>query len=103
VVAVFGEVLKNWGSSIVGWNLALDEAGKPNMGPGQSGGIVTIHTRTQKITRCGQYWAFAHDSKVTQRGARVLATTGTLPDIEHVASKNPDDSYAPVLVNRSGL
>jgi len=101
--AVFAGVLKNWGCSIVGWNLALDESGKPNMGPGQSGGIVTIHSRTQEITRCGQYWAFAHFSKVMQRGARVLATQGTLPGIEHVAVKNPDGSYVLVLVNRSGL
>jgi len=73
------------------------------MGPGQSGGIVTIHSRTQEITRCGQYWAFAHYSKVIERGARVLATYGTLPDIEHVAVKNPDGSYVLILVNRSGL
>jgi glucosylceramidase len=53
--STFAGVLKNWGCSIVGWNLALDEEGKPNMGPGQSGGIVTIHSKTQKITRCGQY------------------------------------------------
>jgi glucosylceramidase len=101
--ATFAGVLKSWGCSIVGWNLALDEDGKPNMGPGQSGGIVTIHSKTKKITRCGQYWAFAHYSKVMQRGARVLATHGTLPDIEHVAAKNPDGSYVLVLINRGGL
>jgi glucosylceramidase len=101
--STFAGVLKNWGCSIVGWNLALDEEGKPNMGPGQSGGIVTIHSKTQKITRCGQYWAFAHYSKAMQRGARVLATHGTLPNIEHVAAKNPDGSYVLVLINRGGL
>src|SRR5271169_4833251 len=42
-------------------------------GTGQSGGIVTIHSKTQEITRCGQYWAFAHYSKLMQRGARGLA------------------------------
>jgi choline dehydrogenase-like flavoprotein len=61
--ATFAGVLKNWGCSIVVWNLALDEQGKPNMGPRQSGGIVTIHSKTQEITLCGQYWAFAHYSK----------------------------------------
>jgi glucosylceramidase len=101
--ATFAAVLKNWGCSIVGWNLALDEAGKPNMGPGQSGGIVTIHSKTLEITRCGQYWAFAHYSKWMQRGARVLASHGDLPYISHVAVENPDGSYVLVLVNQSGL
>jgi glucosylceramidase len=101
--ATFAGVLKNWGCSIVGWNLALDEEGKPNMGPGQSGGIVTIHSKTQKITRCGQYWAFAHYSKLVQRGARVLASYGELENISHVAVENPDGSYVLVLANQSGL
>src|ERR1019366_1519978 len=65
----FSDVLRNWARCIVGWNLALDEKGTPNKGLGTAGGIVTIHSETQKITRCGQYWAFAHYSKVIQRGA----------------------------------
>ena len=87
----------------MGWNLALDEEGKPNMGPGQSGGIVTIHSKTQKITRCGQYWAFAHYSKVVHRGARVLASHGELAGVDHGAVKNPDGSYVLVLTNHGGL
>jgi glucosylceramidase len=63
------------------------------MGPGQSGGIVTIHSKTQKIIRCRQYSASAHDSKVMQRGARVLASHGDLTGIDHVAAKNLDGSY----------
>ena len=101
--ATFAGVLKNWGCSIVGWNLALDEQGKPNMGPGQSGGIVTIHSKTQEITLCGQYWAFAHYSKVMQRGARVLASHGELANISHVAVENPAGSYVLVLANQSGV
>ena len=99
----FSEVLRNWASCIVGWNLALDEKGTPNKGHGQSGGIVTIHSETQKIIRCGQYWAFAHYSKVIQRGARVIASTGTMPYLDHVALANPDGTYVLVLTNRSGL
>ena len=100
--ATFAGALKNWARSIVGWNLALDEEGKPNMGPG-TGGIVTIHSKTQEITRCGQYWAFAHYSKMMQRGARVLASRGDLPYISHVAVENPDGSKVLVLTIQSGL
>jgi hypothetical protein len=39
------------------------------------------------------YWASAHDSKVMQRGARVLASHGDLTGIDHVAAKNLDGSY----------
>jgi glucosylceramidase len=99
----FTGVLRNWSKSIVGWNLALDEKGNPNQGPGQSGGIVTIHSGTQKITRCGQYWAFAHFSKVIQRGARVLSSTGDIPNLSHVAVTNPDGTHVLVLTNRTGL
>lgn len=99
----FTGVLRNWSKSIVGWNLALDEKGNPNKGPGQSGGIVTIHSGTQKITRCGQYWAFAHFSKVIQRGARVLLSTGDMPNLSHVAVTNPDSTHVLVLTNRAGL
>lgn len=95
----FTGVLKNWGQSIVGWNLALDENGKPNMGPGRSGGIVTIHSGTQKITRCGQYWAFAHYSKLVERGAIRLASQGEIPHVDHAALENPDGSCVLVLTN----
>ena len=99
----FSDLLRNWARCIVGWNLALDEKGTPNKGLGTAGGIVTIHSGTHKITRCGQYWAFAHYSKVIQRGARVLSSTGTMPDLDHVAFANHDGTHVLVLTNRAGL
>ena len=98
--AKFAGILKNWARTIVGWNLVLDEHGKPNIGPFDCGGLVTLDTPTQTIRRSGQYWAFAHYSKVVRRGARVLATHSSLDTIEHVAFRNPDGSYVLVLVNR---
>ncbi|MHB1023519.1 MAG: glycoside hydrolase family 30 protein [Acidobacteriaceae bacterium] len=96
----FTGVLRNWARCIVGWNLALDENGKPNIGPFSCGGLVTINSKTQKITRSGQYWAFAHYSKAVQRNARVIASKGELPDIQHVAFVNPDNTQTLVLTNR---
>ena len=83
----------------MGWNPALERRRKAGYGPGQSGGIVTIHSKTQKITRCCQYWAFAHYSKIRQRGAGVLASRGHVTDFEHVVVKKPDGSNALVLTN----
>jgi glucosylceramidase len=96
----FTGILRNWSRCIVGWNFVLDEKGRPNIGPFPCGGMVTLDSKTQEITRSGQYWAFAHYSKVIRRGARVIASTGELANVDHVAVQNPDGSFALVLTNR---
>jgi glucosylceramidase len=98
--STFTGILKNRARCIVAWNLVLDETGAPNIGPFKCGGLVTLDSKTQKITRSGQYWAFAHFSKAVHRGAQVLTTTGTVSGIDHVAFANPDGSYVLVLTNR---
>jgi glucosylceramidase len=95
----FADILRNSAECIVGWNLLLDEKGTPNLGPFSCGGLLTVDSKTHELTRSGQYWAFAHYSKVVQRGARVVASSGTLKGIAHVAFDNPDGSHAVVLTN----
>lgn len=97
--ATYAGILKNWARCIVAWNLVLDESGRPNIGPFECGGLVTLDSKTHKITRSGQYWAFAHYSKAVCRGAKVIATRATLPGIEHVAFANPGGDYVLVLTN----
>lgn len=96
----FTEILRNWARCITGWNLALDEKGNPNIGPFPCGGVVTIHSQTGEITRSGQYWAFAHFSRLMKRGARVFRTEGNINDVSHVAVQNPDGGRVLVLTNR---
>jgi len=95
----FTGVLRNWARCIIGWNLALDEKGRPNIGPFNCGGLVTIDSQTKEITRSGQYWAFAHYSRAIRRGARRFESRGELKGISHVAFANPDGSAALVLTN----
>ncbi len=97
---VFTGALRNWSRCIVGWNLLLDEKGKPNIGPFSCGGLVTVDSQTGKLTRSGQYWAFAHYSKVVDRGARVVGSDGELEEIDHVAFENPNGSHVLVVTNR---
>lgn len=92
-------VLRNWARCIVAWNLVLDEKGQPNIGPFNCGGMVTLDSRTQQLTRSGQYWAFAHYSKAVRRGARVVASEGGPEGVDRVAFANPDGSYVLVLTN----
>lgn len=95
----FTQVLRNWSRSITGWNLALDEKGRPNIGPFSCGGMVTIHSQSKEVTRSGQYWAFAHFSRTIQRGARRFQSTGNLPGVDHVAFENPDGRKVLILTN----
>lgn len=98
--AVYANILKNWARCIVGWNLVLDEKGRPNIGPFECGGLVTLDSGTHEIRRSGQYWAFAHYSKAVERGARVLFSRSTLAGIEHAAFVNPGGDYVLVLTNQ---
>ena len=110
----FSDILRNWCRSITSWNLALDEHGKPNIGPFSAGGVVTINSQTKEITYSGQYWAFAHYSRLihrgarrfdSQSGAREAGALGPLPLFEpadflqHVAVENLDGQRVLVLTN----
>jgi len=95
----FTGILRNWCRSITGWNLALDEHGRPNIGPFSCGGLVTIHSQTREITRSGQYWAFAHFARTVHRGARRFDSEGTISRVSHAAFKNPDGSRVMIVTN----
>jgi glucosylceramidase len=92
-------ILRNWSRCVMAWNLALDEAGKPNIGPFDCGGLVTIDSKTGEITRSGQYWAFTHFSRAVRRGAKRIESSGEFEGVSHVAFVNPDGSMAAVLTN----
>ena len=98
-VSEFSGILRNWARALIGWNLALDEGGKPTIGPFFSGGIVTIDSRTKAVTRSGMYWALGHFSRHVKRGARVIDSIGTLTDVSHVAFENPDGTQVLVVAN----
>jgi glucosylceramidase len=98
--ASYAQIFRNWARCAVAWNLLLNEKGGPNLGPFTCGGVVTIDSKTQQLTRSGQYWALAHYSKTVQRGARVMASSSSLPGVEHVAFANPDGTFVLVLTNQ---
>jgi glucosylceramidase len=102
----FVGILRNGMRSIIAWNVALDEQGKPNIGPFSCGGVVTVHSQSREITRSGQYWAFAHYSRHIRRNAVVVSSESNVAGspanvagVDHVAAMNPDGSYVLVLTN----
>jgi glucosylceramidase len=102
----FAGILRNGMRSIIAWNVALDEHGKPNIGPFSCGGVVTLHSQSHEITRSGQYWAFAHYSRHIHRNAVIIGSelnavpsAANAAGVDHVAAMNPDGSYVLVLTN----
>ena len=104
----FNGIARNWARSITAWNVALDEKGRPNIGPFTCGGVVTVDNATKKVTRSGQYWAFAHFSRHVRRGARVIAANavgdaavnGAAGGVSAAAFRNPGGGMVVVLANR---
>lgn len=95
----FAAVLRNGCRSITAWNLALDEKGRPNLGPFPCGGVVTIDSQSKEITRSGQYWAFAHFSRFIRRDAKRFDSQSTGRDVSHIGVENPGGRRVLVLSN----
>ena len=96
----FNEILQNFAKSIFCWNLALDEKGKPNIGPFMKrAGIIQINSQTQEIQYNDQYWALAHYSRFIKRGARQIASKCDHENISQSAFINPDGNYVVVVTN----
>lgn len=61
------KALINGYSSFTGWNLMLDEAGGPNVGPFFCGGLVTRNGTSGDLSFSGQYKAFRHFADITTK------------------------------------
>ena len=98
----FTGILRNWCRSITAWNFALDEHGRPNVGPFSCGGLVTINSQNKAISYSGQFWALAHYSRFIERGAVRFDSQGAAPDLTHVGFENLDGQRIVVLTNSGG-
>lgn len=91
--------INNGCSAFIGWNLALDENGKPNIGPFVCAGMVTIHSQTTEVLKGGQYRTLWHFSHFVKRGAKRIDYTTNLKSVAISAFVNPDGSIVTVLTN----
>ena len=96
---VFSEAMHNGCESITAWNLALDEKGRPNIGPFPCGGIVTIHSESLEVTRSGQFWALMHFSRFIHRGATYMESLCADSGVHHVFLQNADGTNIAVVGN----
>ncbi len=67
------EALNHYCVSFTAWNLALDECGRPNIGPFNCAGLVTIHSQERTVSRSSLLRVFDFLRPALPRGARRLA------------------------------
>ena len=104
---IFLGTLGRWGKGVTLWNLMLDNQGKPFRPRGCSTcyGAVSIDPASYSlasIVRNSHYYDVAHCSRVLQRGAVRLGTSGSAAGASCQVYRNPDGSYAALLLNESG-
>jgi glucosylceramidase len=87
--------------SITLWNMALDEAGYPNIGPFSCTGVVEVSRDGKHIRRSDEYYALQHFSRFVKRGAKRLVTdrTNTPRNFEAAAFVQPDGSRTLLIAN----
>jgi O-glycosyl hydrolase len=62
-----------------------------------------VENGSHKVTRSGQYWAFADFARHIKRGARVIAANGVGGEetgLTLTTARNPDGSFVVVVANR---
>ena len=99
-------VTRNWGKTVVNWNLALDPSGGPhNGGCDTCTGVITVGPG-QTVTRNAEYYTLGHLARFVRPGAQRIAstsfgTTGWNGQIMDIAFRNPDGSIALVAHNEN--
>jgi glucosylceramidase len=99
-------VTRNWGKTVVNWNLALDPSGGPHKGGCTTcTGVVTVGPG-QVFTRNAEYYTLGHLARFVKPGAVRVAstsfgTTGWNGQIMDAAFRNPDGSTALVVHNEN--
>ncbi len=95
---------RNWSSTVLLWNLALDPRGGPtNRGCTTCRGVVTIDPATGRATPNVEYYVLGHVSKFVRPGAvRIASTDGAAAGLDNVAFRNPDGSTVLVVLNATG-
>jgi glucosylceramidase len=97
---------RNWSSTVINWNLALDPTGGPHVGGcGTCTGILTIGPG-DTVTPDAEYYALGQLSRFVQPGAVHIAstsfgTTGWNGEVMDVAFRNPDGSTVLVAHNEN--
>jgi O-glycosyl hydrolase len=96
-------VPRNWGQSVVLWNLALDQRNGPTNGGCQTcRGVVTVND-DGTVTKELEYYALGHASKFVRPGAvRIASSVPAAAPVSNVAYENRDGSQVLIAYNGTG-
>ena len=102
-IATILGVMRNWGSSSIDWNIALNENHGPHVGGCPTcNGTITINSQTEAVTYNDQFRDIEHFSKFVPAGSThiggTVADSSTSP-IQAVAFRNPDRTTTVVAYN----
>jgi glucosylceramidase len=96
------QATRDWARGVLFWNLALDERGGPHAGGCDTCiGVVTVDSKTGRVTRNNGYYALAHASRFVRRDAYRIASTETGDGLDNVAFQNADDGSVVLIVVNS--
>jgi len=94
---------RNWSSSVILWNMALDQNHEPHLGGCKNcRGVITVKTAdgAGEAVPTVDFTALAHVSKFVLPGARrVESNTFGHGSLEDVAFRNPDGSLVLLVLN----
>ena len=97
------ETTRNWGKSVVLWNLALDQNHGPHLGGcTDCRAVVTIDHSTSPttVTPTVDFTALAHASKFVAPGTlRIDSSSSEESPLKHAAFRNPDGSIVLLVLN----
>jgi len=99
---IFIGTAKNWSTTSLMWNLALDQHyGPQNHGCTNCRGVISVNTNSSAITFNEEYYSIGHFSKFVRPGAvRISSITPVeLTNMGVVAFLNEDGSKAMVVAN----
>jgi len=97
--------VNNWSRAVIVWNLMLDT----ERGPNRAGGCQTCYGAVdlaksdyKTIKKNSHYYVIGHLSAVVKPGAVRIGTSGySAEGVTYSAFKNPDNTYALVLLNNT--
>ncbi|MHC5096700.1 MAG: glycoside hydrolase family 30 protein [Planctomycetota bacterium] len=93
--------LNNWTVGWVDWNMVLDERGGPNHVDNLCDAPVIADTTRNDVYYQNSFYYLGHFSKYIRPGAVRVGSSATNEALEVTAFKNPDNSIAVVVMNRT--
>jgi glucosylceramidase len=91
---------RNWGRTVLEWNLAADPRQQPHTQGGCSTCLGAVTIDGNKVTRNPAYYSIAHASKFVRPGS-VRIATNQVPSLPNVAYRTPGDTKVLIVLNDS--